>query len=328
MQCILVHLFTEELTKMPMEKKIALKSIKLSNGETIGYRESGSGEQTIILIHGNMTSSKHWEILMVNFDDRYKIYGIDLRGFGMSSYVNPINSLKDFSEDIKLFVDSLGLSNFVLVGWSTGGGVAMQFASDYPEKVSHLILVESVGIKGFPLVKKDTNLKPLEGKFLKTKEEIANDSFKVIPVLKAYENKDKKFFRDLWNLIIYTQKQPSEDLYQEYLEDMLTQRNYVDVLYALTTFNLSHQNNGIVEGTGDVDKIIAPTLVIQGDKDYVVSLEMAKEIVAEIGDNANLIILENTGHSPMVDNLEKLKSLVLEFIKSPELKFGIKAEVI
>ena len=301
--------------KMPMEEKIALKSVKLSNGETIGYRESGSGDQTILLIHGNMTSSKHWEILMVNFDDGYKLLGIDLRGFGISSYVNPIHCLKDFSEDIKLFADSLELSHFVMVGWSTGGGVAMQFASDYPEKVSHLILVESVGIKGYPIVKKDAQGQPFEGEFLKTREEIANEPFRVIPVLKAHETQDKEYLRDLWNRIIYTQKKPSEPQYQEYLEDMLTQRNYLDVLYALTIFNLSHQSNGIVEGTGDVDKIIAPTLVIQGDKDYVVPLEMATEIVEGIGDNAHLIILENSGHSPMIDSLEKLISLVVEFIK-------------
>lgn len=301
---------------MPIEEKIVLKSVKLSNGETIGYRESSSGTQTILLIHGNMTSSKHWEIFMVNFEEGYKMYAIDLRGFGLSSYVNRINCLKDFSEDLKLFADSLKLDRFVLIGWSTGGGVAMQFASDYPELVSHLILVESVGIKGYPILKKDVQGKLLPGNFLTTKEEISHDTSRVLPLLKAYETKDKEYLKNLWNRLIYTQKKPSEPEYQEYLADMLTQRNYVDVLYALSRFNLSHQSNGIVSGTGNVDKIIAPTLVIQGDKDYVISLDVAKEIVAEIGKNAQLIILENCGHSPFVDNLAKLRSLVLKFIKS------------
>ena len=79
---------SEELMKMPIEEKIALKSVKLSNGETLWYRESGSGDQTILLIHGNMTSSTHWEILMLNVDDGYKLLGIDLRGFGISSHVS------------------------------------------------------------------------------------------------------------------------------------------------------------------------------------------------------------------------------------------------
>jgi pimeloyl-ACP methyl ester carboxylesterase len=82
----------------------------------------------------------------------------------------------------------------------------------------------------------------------------------------------------------------------------------------LSKFNISHQSNGIAEGTGNVDKIVVPTLVIQGNKDYVVSLEMANEIVEGVGDNAHLIILENSGHSPMVDCLEKLISLMVEFI--------------
>jgi 2-hydroxy-6-oxonona-2,4-dienedioate hydrolase len=297
-----------------MSGKILLKSVELPNGETLGYREGGCGEKVLLLIHGNMTSSKHWEILMEELINNYKIYAVDMRGFGISSYNNEINSLKDFSEDIKLFVDTLELKTFSMAGWSTGGGVVMQFAADYPDYVEKLILVESVGIKGYPMFKKDGKGQPIFTERLTTKEEIAADPIQVVPVLQAYASKNKEFMRTLWNMVIYTHSKPSEDLYEEYLEDMMTQRNLVDVDYALVTFNISKEHNGVVQGTGLVDKIEVPVLVLQGDRDYVVPRQMAEEIAASIGDNAKLVILENCGHSPLIDCLDILVQQIAQFL--------------
>lgn len=295
--------------------EIKLKSLEIDNGETLGYREKGSGDKIILLVHGNMTSSKHWDILMENLPEDYKIYAVDLRGFGISSYNTRIDSLKDFSEDIKLFVDELKLKDFTIVGWSTGGGIAMQFTADYPEYVNKLILVESVGITGYPIFKKDQNGKPIIGEFLKTKEEIANDPVQVLPILNAYENKDKATLKMIWEMTIYTHNKPEKEKYEEYLDDMLTQRNLVDVDYALLTFNISDKHNGVVEGNKLAHKINTPTLIIQGDRDYVVPMEMAKGIKEGIGDNAELKILENTGHSPLIDNIDDLTHSIVNFIE-------------
>ena len=62
------------------------------------------------------------------------------------------------------------------MGWSMGGGVAMQFTANHPNFVEKLILVESVGMKGYPIFKKDTNGRPIVSSLVKTKEEIAQRS--------------------------------------------------------------------------------------------------------------------------------------------------------
>ncbi len=295
--------------------EMAVKSAVLQNGETIAYRETGSGSKVLVLVHGNMTSSKHWDVLMEELQDSYKMYAIDMRGFGFSTYNQPVNSLKDFSEDIKLFVDQLGLTSFSMAGWSTGGGVTMQFAADYPEYVENVILVESVGIKGYPMYKKDADGAPLAGQFLTTKEEIACDPMQVAPVLQALENKDKEYYRTIWNLLIYTHRQPAPEKYEEYLDDMLTQRNLVDVDYSLVMFNISDEFNGVVNGTGAVRRIQAPVLVLQGDRDYVVPREMGEEIAKEIP-GAKLVILPDCGHSPFVDCLDELAHHIRVFLDS------------
>lgn len=296
-----------------MSQNIVINKVTLSNGETIGYREIGNGNKTLVLVHGNMTSSKHFEILMEELKEDYKLYAIDLRGFGVSSYNARINSLKDFSEDLKEWVDILGLKKFSLAGWSTGGGVAMQFTADYQDYVEKLILIEAVGIKGYPMFIKDENGQPILTQQIKTREEIAADPIQVLPVLDAYANRNKEYMKMLWNMVIYTHNKPSEELYNEYVEDMFTQRNLVDVDYALVVFNISEEHNGVVEGNGLVNKIEVPTLVLQGDRDYVVPRYMGEGIAEGIGENAKLVIIENCGHSPLIDAMPVLVDEIRQF---------------
>ena len=89
--------------------EVVLKEVAIQNGETIAYREREGGSQVVLLVHGNMTSSVHWDLVLENMDEKYKVYAIDLRGFGESSYNKPVHSIKDFSDDIREFADELGL---------------------------------------------------------------------------------------------------------------------------------------------------------------------------------------------------------------------------
>ena len=68
-----------------MERIDVLKTVELPNGETITYRERVGDGQLVLLIHGNMTSSKHWDLLMESLDAQFHIIALDLRGFGGSS---------------------------------------------------------------------------------------------------------------------------------------------------------------------------------------------------------------------------------------------------
>jgi pimeloyl-ACP methyl ester carboxylesterase len=292
-----------------------LKTVDLKNGETLGYRKSGDGENVIVLVHGNMSSSIHWDTVMASLPEQYTAYAVDLRGFGTSSYNKRISSLKELSEDLKLFADELGLNKFALVGWSTGGGVVMYFAIDYPEMVEKLILVESVGIKGYPMLKKDEKGQPILGQYLKTKEEIEADPIQVKPILDAYEIKNKEFIRLVWDSAIYIFKKPDEVRYDAYLDEILLQRNLVDIDYALVHFNISNEHNGVLQGSGEISKLKTPTLVIQGEDDLVVPKTMGIEIANAMGKVARLELLPNGGHAPLEDNLNRFMNLVLDFLQ-------------
>ena len=67
-----------------------------------------------------MTSSQHWDLVIEKLQDQYHIYALDLRGFGQSTYNQSIDSLQDFADDVKLFIDELKLEIFInglVNGW-------------------------------------------------------------------------------------------------------------------------------------------------------------------------------------------------------------------
>lgn len=296
---------------------ISLHYVELSNGETMAYRERTGGTRPLVLVHGNMTSSLHWDVLMEALPSEYKIYAVDMRGFGESSYHTPVDSLHDFAVDLNEWTEKVGLSSFMLMGWSTGGGVAMDFAADHSQKVNKLILLASVGTRGYPIFKKDEHGQPIMTQPLHTKEEIAQDLVQVLPILRAYETKDKDTLRQIWEMLIYHDNKPDEARYERYLDDMLTQRNLVDVDYALAFFNISREITVMGQGNGKASDITMPVLVLSGRKDRVVPEQMALDIQKDIGKNARIHYLD-TGHSALIDDLPGLIQVITEFIEDEE----------
>ncbi|MCM3004794.1 alpha/beta fold hydrolase [Priestia koreensis] len=293
---------------------IALKKVDIANGETISYREREGGEQVVILVHGNMTSSKHWDVVLEAMPSQFKLYAVDLRGFGLSTYHEPIKRIKDFSDDLRLFVDELHLQNFSLVGWSTGGAVCMQFVGEYPGYCDKLILLASASTRGYPLYAIGENGTFDVSKRLKTYEDVQTYPNSSTAVQHAFDKGNREFFRSVWNTVIYRAHQPEQRRYEEYLDDMLTQRNLLEVNHSLNTFNISNHDHEAAKGTGLVDHITIPTLVLRGDQDLVVTKEMTDEILADLGSNAVFYSLTGCGHSPLIDDLEQLIHQITSFV--------------
>lgn len=298
-----------------METAITFGTIDLNNGESMFYREQGEGEKTLLFIHGNMSSSKHWEPILNILPQDYKAYAIDLRGMGKSTYNNRFDSLEELAEDVKLFIEKKKLSKVVVVGWSTGGGVAMELGAMYPELVDKLVLVESVSFKGYPIYKRDERGELLLGEFYANKEEMAKDPVQVAPSIMAIETRDYDVMRYIWDAAIYVHKKPNEEDYQAFLEATFDQRNLLDIDWSLANFNLSHEHNGMGEGSGKIDRITMPVLSFWGDSDVVVTEDMVKDTVDAIGDNATLVALENCGHSPIIDCPKELVEKMIDFIE-------------
>ncbi len=290
-------------------------TVKLDNGEEIFFRESRGEGQKLVLIHGNMVSSKHFDILIEALPAELHILAPDMRGFGRSSYNQEINSLQELAYDLQEVMDARDFWPCSLLGWSTGGGVAMELTLSRQNDVEKLILLESVSTRGYPMFKKDEKGEPIFSEQLETKEEIAADPVKTQPIKQAQENGNKEFIKDVWNQLIYVNNKPEPEKYDEYLDDILTQRNLIDIYYSLAHFNIGPEHNGIEPGRDEAGDIDVPTLVLRGEEDLVITEDMARQTAADIGDNAGLVYLEGCGHSPLIDDIEQLTDVILDFLK-------------
>lgn len=297
---------------------ISLKKVQLPNGESLGYREREGGEDVVVLVHGNMTSSKHWDLVLENMDAKYKLYAVDLRGFGVSTYIEPISSIRGFADDLKSFLDLLGLKDVALVGWSMGGAVCQQFCVDHPEYCNRLLLLASGSTRGYPFHATGADGLPDTSRRLKTYDEVKVDPGKTLAVQNAYDLGDREFLKTMWNMLIYVNNKPEAEKYEEYVDDMLTQRNLAEVYQALNQFNISSVHHEVAEGTDQAKHINVPVLVMRGDMDYVVTESMTNEILEDIGENATFVPLDGCGHSPLIDNLSTLIQTMEQFLEEKE----------
>jgi len=110
--------------------KIELNKIELH------YQEYGDGEDVVILLHGFLSSSKMWTNYYVpDLTKRYKVYAIDVRGHGNSNKVKSGCNLQQMADDIYQFVILKNIDECVLPGMSMGGAIAIQFATNFPDKL-------------------------------------------------------------------------------------------------------------------------------------------------------------------------------------------------
>lgn len=295
-------------------KQYPVLSIELDTKETITYRQAGDNGPVILLVHGNMSSSVHYQVLMERLEKDYRVIALDLVGFGDSTYHRNLESLHDFSRDVTSFILALDLHDVTIMGWSTGGGIVLETAADIPERIKKIFLLDSVGLKGYPMFKKDENFQPILTERIYTREDIAADPVQVLPVLNAYATNNRDFMRMVWDASIYNLNKPNEEDYEIYLDAIFKQRNLVDVDVALTLFNMTHENNGVVDGTGRIDLVKAPVVIMHGREDLVVPLADSVHAKEVLGDQADLVIFDNVGHCALTDNLDLLVETMLDKI--------------
>jgi len=117
----------------------------------IRYREYGPEDSPftpILFIHGYGGMIEHWDDNIPAFDDRYRIYAMDLIGFGQSGKPNIRYSLALFAAQIKAFMHLKKLDKVILVGHSMGAASSIIYAHHNPENVQALILANPSGLYG------------------------------------------------------------------------------------------------------------------------------------------------------------------------------------
>jgi pimeloyl-ACP methyl ester carboxylesterase len=115
------------------------------HGRRAVYRVAGSGPP-VVLIHGMLNSSSHWQSVALNLASDYTVIAPDLIGHGDSAAPRGDYSLGAHAASIRDLLAAIGVDRATVVGHSLGGGVAMQFFYQFPQRVERLVLVSSGGL--------------------------------------------------------------------------------------------------------------------------------------------------------------------------------------
>jgi len=115
------------------------------HGYRRAFRVAGSGP-ALLLIHGVGCNSKSWEPVHAKLAQRFTVIAPDLLGHGESDKPHADYSLPAFANGMRDLLAVLGIDRVTVVGHSFGGGVAMQFAYQYPELVERIVLVNAGGV--------------------------------------------------------------------------------------------------------------------------------------------------------------------------------------
>lgn len=137
------------------ERVIETPRLNVNILERTGDAPTTPAERTVVLIHGNSSSSLFWQELMQDLPTDLRVIAIDLRGYGGSEHapLDATRGVRDFSDDVYETLQALGIERAHLVGWSMGAGVIMQYALDHP--VLSLTLESPISPYGFGGTRRD-----------------------------------------------------------------------------------------------------------------------------------------------------------------------------
>src|ERR671931_600044 len=103
------------------------------------YVETWGAGRPLVLLHGGLGSGEMFGPILPVLSERHQVIGPDLQGHGRTADIDRPLDVRLMADDIGALIDHLGLDRPDVVGYSLGGGVALQTAAKYPDRVRKLV---------------------------------------------------------------------------------------------------------------------------------------------------------------------------------------------
>ena len=139
----IVHAAQEKPTKQTATPKPTKSGHAAVNGVNYYYAVYGTGEP-LLLLHGGLGQIEMFGPNLTKLSQSRQVIGVDLQGHGRTPLGNREISLIDMGNDMAGVVKKLGYDKVDVLGYSLGGGVALQFAAQHPQMVRRLALVSTL----------------------------------------------------------------------------------------------------------------------------------------------------------------------------------------
>jgi len=254
----------------------------------IAYETAGKGTP-IVLIHGHPFDHTMWYPQVEAFSPNYKVITPDLRGYGKSSLpATRATRFEDYATDILLLLDHLKIDSFHLGGLSMGGQIIMEIFRQAPDRIKTLIFADTFAGLDTPEAKQ---------KRYEDAARLEKDG------MDAYADE-----------VIYKMIKPAHVSSMPSVADHVIKMMKATSPVAAATA-MRARSERIDYLTETLPKIDIPTLVIVGRDDEFTPVAKAKELKENL-QNCKLVIIEDAGHMPNLEQPYQFNKAVLGFLES------------
>ena len=255
--------------------------IEVPGAKLFAIRSGPASGTAILAIGGWIGSSELWQQPLASLSDTYVTVTYDHRGSGLSICAPDAITFEDLVADALAVIDAYGINRCVVAAESAGAQTALALAARFPETVSHLIIVDGMYSRGVA-VENDPFLHGLRSAYPATIERF---------VQLCIPESDSEHFK-AWGRKILARAEASAAIALRIVGSM------TDVSQHLA-------------------RVTQPVLVIHGDMDKIVPIEVGKALAAALPD-CELQVLEGCGHVPTMTRPEKVADAIRGFLKRRE----------
>jgi 4,5:9,10-diseco-3-hydroxy-5,9,17-trioxoandrosta-1(10),2-diene-4-oate hydrolase len=265
---------------------------KLSNGMNLHYLEFNSDVDqvgTVIFIHGSGPGASGWSNFKKNVnalsETGYRVIVIDIPGYGQTSKpTDAIYNLDFFTHYLDEFLVQKNITQAILIGNSLGGAIAIGYALDHPDKVSHLILMATGGIEEREIYFATEGIQAM------VKYPMGSPEF------------TKEVLGELLKLLVFDPKHVTQELIDERWQILQTQN--AQVLASMQIPNL----------TDRLQELSIPILGFWGYEDKFCPISGAHTIISHCND-ARMNMLSQCGHWVMIEHSEYFNNQCIQFLR-------------
>jgi len=254
------------------------------NGIDLYYEVHGDGD-AILLVHGHPFDHTMWNPQIEAFSKQYQVIAPDLRGYGKTA-VAPAR-FEDYTTDMLLLMDMLGIENFHVAGLSQGGQFIMEIYRQAPARVKSLILADTFAGLDTP----------------EAKQIRYNGADKM-----EAEGMDSYANESIYKMI----RREHVDTMPEVAAHVMRMMKATVPLGAATAMRARCERIDYLNVV--LPTITCPTLIAVGRQDEFTPVAKAEEMARAIK-GSKLVVIEDAGHMPNLEHPEEFNQIVLDFLK-------------
>jgi pimeloyl-ACP methyl ester carboxylesterase len=277
-----------ETILLPEDRDIKIGDLSLH------YLDWGNTDAVpIILLHGLCANVHYWDFFSRTMTNKYHLIAVDQRGHGNSDWAESYGP-RDYVLDLEAFVDSLKLTEFVLIGHSMGGINAIIYAARHPDQVSALVIVDigpEIAAAGIERMERERANEP---EAFGSEEEAISYMRKLEP------------------------RQP-DDFIRHQMKYALRREEKGRLTFKYDKKLRSTELRSPTWLWEHVNQIICPALLIHGADSDMLAAEVAQTMAGSLA-FGSVIDVEGAGHSVPGDNPEAFEAAVRDFLRSIELR--------